>query len=275
MPKESLVNTAFLISGGGTTMNAAIEAYKNGEIAGIRPVLVISSNKDAAGIEKANRWGIETRVCNRKMFAQEGRSREEQENLFSKALLELLNGSGVTHVLQAGWTIYTPDEVIAAYETEGKVIANQHPAEIDPGRGHDFGGIGMRGLAPHCARIAYFWMSGEPEPHTASTIHFAASGYDTGDLISVVEMPLRGFNFVIAPEDINREKYREELVQRSRESQQVLLPIEHQNVIAILKRFGSGETIVGYRREIPLVPVENYPILERARSLSRELFPKG
>ena len=65
------------------------------------------------------------------------------------------------------------------------------------------------------------------------------------------------------------------MVQRSRESQQVLLPIEHQNVIAILKRFGSGETIVGYRREIPLVPVENYPILERARSLSRELFPKG
>ena len=64
MPKESLQRTAFLISGGGTTMDAAISAWERKEIPGVRPVAVIASRPDAPGLKKAIGHDIPALVVN-------------------------------------------------------------------------------------------------------------------------------------------------------------------------------------------------------------------
>lgn len=243
-------------------MDAVLFAYEKGRIPGILPVVAISSRQDAGGIAKAHAHNILPVVVERK-----GKTREE----FGDKLLAVLEENKVDLVSQNGWLPFTPDQVVDAYK--GKII-NQHPGPNDPGRKMDFGGKGMHGRAPHCARIAYLWMSGE-RPYTESDIHFTTSEVDGGDLISVVEMPLPGFDFVITPEDILRDQYQQELIRRTGESQAALLPLEHKNVIDTLRRFGSGEGANGYRREKPLVPEQNYSILELSKTIAVKLYPDG
>ena len=140
------LRTAFLISGGGTTMAAALDAISCGRLTGIVPACVIASKPDAGGIANAVDRGIDEAniiIVKRRDFSS-------AEN-YAEALLFFLRRKGVRLVSQNGWLPMTLRAVIGEYPG---MIINQHPGPLHPGR-PDFGGKGMFGRAVHAARL-YF-----------------------------------------------------------------------------------------------------------------------
>jgi len=137
---------ALLISGGGSTMEAIIKAVQNGVLKNIEPVLVISSKKDAGGIEKARALGIKNEdilIIRPKDFL----SRED----FGEKIISECKKRNVDFIGQYGWMVLTPENVIREYKN---MIVNQHPGPLDMGE-PDFGGKGMYGLRVHQARIEF------------------------------------------------------------------------------------------------------------------------
>ncbi len=175
-------NFASWISAGGTTMESTVKAAQRGELNGregiVRFVGVISSRHDAKGLEKAKKLQVPTFVVDRKVC----KNREE----FGLRLMAVLKGIGAEYVFQNGWLPLTPTNVLHQYE--GKIF-NQHPGSLDPEaeEGMDFGGKGMHGLAPTCARLAYSRVTGEQNPYTESTIHHVSTDgkFDRGKIIRI------------------------------------------------------------------------------------------
>src|SRR3989338_5911884 len=89
------MRTAYLVTGSGSTMEAAIKASKNGEIDGIVPAVVIASTPDAGGLQKADKLGVKTEVAHRKAYSS--------RDAFGKELLRILENYGVDLVGQFGW----------------------------------------------------------------------------------------------------------------------------------------------------------------------------
>lgn len=241
MMKESELRTAFLISGEGTTAEAAIRACQNGEIPYIRPVVVISSRADARGLARAKALNIPTEVVQRN-----GRCAEA----FGNALFEKLRYYGVDLVSQNGWVPLTPEIVID--EFDGRII-NQHPGRLPA-----FGGKGMYGARVTCATLAYFELVPDHDPWTASVIHHVTAAFDEGPLIQVCRL-----NIVA---DMG-----EDLADRTRSVQARLLPVEHDNVKRVLTAFGDGE--------VPIAAFDDTPfqndLLQEAKARAIQLFPRG
>lgn len=238
MPANKPLNVAILISGGGTTMQAIIQACQSGELSGINPAVVIASRPDAGGILKAQALGIPT--------------------VLAGDLLEFLDKYQIDLVSQNGWLPLTPLEVINKYPS---MIINQHPGPLDPGRGNDFGGQGMYGARVFCATLIYTQLT-KQDFDTELTTHFVTKNFDEGDLIRVTKSTIKYIpdlaDFVSATQKLQSE----------------LLPLEHQNVIATLKLFQEG-SVNGYRRSTPLIPTKNIPYLNQAKQLAIKLFPHG
>lgn len=236
---------ALLISGGGTTMEAIIKASQNGTLPSVIPVLVITSNEDAGGIEKARRLGIKDEdiiVINPKNF--------KNRNKFGEEIIKECKKRSVDFIGQYGFMVMTPENVIN--EFEGMII-NQHPGPLDTGR-LDFGGPGMYGMRVHQARLSFvnkvkrdFW--------TEATAHRVTAKFDEGVVLKRKQVP-------ILPDDT------------AESLQKRVLPIEHEVQIELLKDFTNG-TVSEFHREFPLVLPEEEGILEECKKLACKMYPNG
>ena len=154
-------NIVVLVSGGGTNLQALIDAQKNGKIPNGKITCVISSNPDAYALTRAKENGIGTRVIVPKEFA----SRE----MYSKALLEALFQEYADLIVLAGFMTILDQSIIRAYHNQ---IINVHPSLIP-----SFCGTGYYGLGVHEAVLA------RGVKVTGATVHFVDGGTDTGPII--------------------------------------------------------------------------------------------
>lgn len=154
-------NIVVLVSGGGTNLQALIDAQSRGEIKGGRISCVISSKQGAFALERAKKADIPTVVIPRKEYAD---SRQ-----YSEAILAELNRQKADLVVLAGFMTILDECVTKAYPYR---IINVHPALIP-----SFCGEGFYGLKVHEAALEYgVKVSG-------ATIHFVNEKADAGAII--------------------------------------------------------------------------------------------
>ncbi len=150
-----------LVSGGGTNLQAVIDAVKSGDIHDTEIVGVISNNKNAYALERAAAAGIPAEVISPKDYM----SRTE----FNKALLSGIDSYSPDLIVLAGFLVVIPEIVIEKYE--GKII-NIHPSLIP-----SFCGTGYYGLKVHEAALK------RGVKVSGATVHFVDAGTDTGPII--------------------------------------------------------------------------------------------
>ena len=131
-------NIAVMVSGGGTNLQALIDAEKAGKIPHGKITLVVASNDSAYALERAVNNGIETVVVKRKAY--------ENQDAFDKAIVETLHAHNIDMVVLAGYLSILGETVIQAYRDR---IINIHPSLIP-----SFCGIGFYGLKVHEAALA-------------------------------------------------------------------------------------------------------------------------
>ena len=154
-------NIAVLVSGGGTNLQALIDAEKRGDIKNGKITCVISSKKDAFAIERAKKAGIPAVVMPRKEYAN--------SKAYSEAILAELNKQKADLIVLAGFMTILDECVTKAYPYK---IINVHPALIP-----SFCGEGYYGLKVHEAALAYgVKISG-------ATVHFVNEKADAGAII--------------------------------------------------------------------------------------------
>ena len=156
-----MVKIAVLVSGGGTNLQALIDAQARGEIVDGKLDFVLSSNPDAYAIERAAKAGIETDVLRRRDFAD-----AEQ---YGAALHEKLTARGIGLIVLAGFMTVLPDSFCHKWQNQ---IINVHPSLIP-----SFCGAGYYGLHVHEKALAY------GVKVTGATVHFVNEEPDGGPII--------------------------------------------------------------------------------------------
>ena len=152
---------AVLVSGGGTNLQALIDAKSRGEIIGGEFAAVISSSPDAFALQRAEKANIPTFVIDRKQYAS------NQEMTVS--LTELLQKERIDLVVLAGFMYILTEELVQAYPN---AIINVHPALIP-----SFCGAGFYGIHVHERALEYgVKVSG-------ATVHFVSEECDGGPII--------------------------------------------------------------------------------------------
>lgn len=156
-----LKNIAVLVSGGGTNLQALIDAQDSGVIHSGRLTCVIASNADAYALTRAKNHGIPTYVARRKDY----KSLEEYDN----ALCDILDENHIDLVVMAGFLTITGPAFVRRYDHK---IINIHPSLIPA-----FCGQGFYGLKVHEAALNYgVKVSG-------ATVHFVNEVADGGEII--------------------------------------------------------------------------------------------
>jgi len=156
-----MLKIAVCVSGGGTNLQAIIDAVENGTITNTEISVVISNNKNAYALERAKNHKIEGICISPKDY--------ESRTAFNKAFLEKLDSYEVDLVVLAGFLVVIPPEMIAKYENR---IINIHPSLIP-----SFCGTGYYGLKVHEGALA------RGVKVTGATVHFVDEGTDTGPII--------------------------------------------------------------------------------------------
>ncbi len=156
-----MTNIVVLVSGGGTNLQALIDAEKRGEIKNGKITCVIASKPGVYALERAEQNGIKTRVIPRKEFSD--------TRSFSQAVLEALREEDAGLIVYAGFLTIMDECVPRAFPNR---IVNVHPALIP-----SFCGKGFYGLHVHEAVLA----SGVKL--TGATVHFANEVCDGGPII--------------------------------------------------------------------------------------------
>ena len=155
------VSIAVLVSGGGTNLQALIDAQHAGGLKHGQITLVISNNPDAYALERARNAGITTKVITRKAHGgQHG---------FEKALIDTIEENRIDLIVLAGFMTILSPEFTKRYP---KRILNVHPALIP-----SFCGKGMYGLRVHEAALAY------GVKVTGATVHFVNEIPDGGEIL--------------------------------------------------------------------------------------------
>ena len=154
-------NIVVLVSGGGTNLQALIDAEKRGEIEGGKITCVISSNPEAYALERAKNNGIATRVLVRKDYPDVAS--------YSKAMRDLLLEEKADLVVYAGFMTILDEQVCNAFPNK---MINIHPALIP-----SFCGKGYYGLHVHEAALA------KGVKVSGATVHFVTSECDGGPII--------------------------------------------------------------------------------------------
>ena len=147
-----MLRVAVLVSGGGTNLQAIIDAVGNGTITNTELVGVISNNKNAYALTRAGNHQIPAQCVSPKDFE----TREE----FNKVFLEKVDELKPDLIVLAGFLVVIPEEMISRYRNK---IINIHPSLIP-----SFCGTGYYGLKVHEA---------------GATVHFVDEGTDTGPII--------------------------------------------------------------------------------------------
>jgi len=154
-------NIAVLVSGGGTNLQALIDAKNSGIIKSGEINLVISNNPDAFALERAKKAGIKTEVCNKKDFP----GAEE----FEDKLISILEENKIDFIVLAGFMCILSEKFTSHFE---KRIINVHPSLIP-----SFCGKGFYGLHVHEAALNY------GVKVTGATVHFVNEIPDGGEII--------------------------------------------------------------------------------------------
>lgn len=156
-----MLRVAVMVSGGGTNLQAIIDAVESGRITNTELVAVVSNNKGAYALERAKKAGIKDVVVSPKDYD----TREE----FNKALIETVDSLKVDLIVLAGYLVVIPPEMIDKYENR---IINIHPSLIP-----SFCGTGFYGLKVHEAALT------RGVKVVGATVHFVDKGTDTGPII--------------------------------------------------------------------------------------------
>lgn len=156
-----MLKLAVLVSGGGTNLQAVIDAIDAGTITNAKIDVVISNNANAYALERAKNHGIEGMCIAPKAYG----SREQ----FNDALTQAIVDRGIDLVVLAGYLVIIPPQLTQAYKNR---IINIHPSLIP-----SFCGTGFYGLKVHEAALK------RGVKVTGATCHFVDEGTDTGPII--------------------------------------------------------------------------------------------
>ncbi|MEG2834255.1 MAG: phosphoribosylglycinamide formyltransferase [Ruthenibacterium sp.] len=156
-----MVNVAILVSGGGTNLQAILDAKKAGELPHVNLALVLSSKPDVFALTRAEKCGVATQVICRKNFADGA--------AYSDALLAVLQENKIEMIVLAGFLSILSEKIIKAYPEK---IINVHPSLIP-----SFCGAGYYGLKVHEAALA------RGVKITGATVHFVNEIPDGGRII--------------------------------------------------------------------------------------------
>lgn len=157
-----------LVSGGGTNLQALIDAEKRGEIVGGKITCVIASKPDAYALERAKYNGIPSRVLARSEYAD--------VHEYSKAMLAALREEKADLVVYAGFMTILDETVCRAYPNQ---MMNVHPSLIP-----SFCGKGFYGLHVHEAALE------KGVKVTGATVHFVTEECDGGPIILQGTVPV-------------------------------------------------------------------------------------
>ena len=152
---------AVLVSGGGTNLQALIDAEKRGELGAGKITLVIASKPGVYALERAANAGIEGRVLARKDY--------DSIAAYSKALADEMTAAGIDLVVLAGFLTIIDEQVYEAFPNR---IINVHPALIP-----SFCGKGFYGLHVHEAALA------KGVRVSGATVHIVTPECDAGPII--------------------------------------------------------------------------------------------
>ena len=158
----SKTKIAVLVSGGGTNLQALIDAARDGIIAHGELALVISNNAGAFALTRAANAGIKTAVISKKELGS--------AEAFEEKLLETLAANGIEMIVLAGFMVILSKRFTDAYPNR---ILNVHPSLIP-----SFCGEGFYGLHVHEAALAY------GVKVTGATVHFVNEIPDGGRIIA-------------------------------------------------------------------------------------------
>lgn len=156
-----MLNVVVMVSGGGTNLQAIIDAVHSGKITNTRIAGVISNNQNAYALTRAEENGIAAQCISPKQFSD----RTE----FNRALLDVVDAMEPDLIVLAGFLVVIPPEMIRKYEHR---IINIHPSLIP-----SFCGSGYYGLKVHEAALA------RGVKVVGATVHFVDEGTDTGPII--------------------------------------------------------------------------------------------
>lgn len=156
-----MLRIVVLVSGGGTNLQAIIDAVDNGTITNAEIVGVISNNQNAFALERAKKHNIEGLCISPKDY--------DNRELFNQALLEGVDGLKPDLIVLAGFLVVIPETMITRYRNR---IINIHPSLIPA-----FCGKGYYGLKVHEAALA------RGVKVVGATVHFVDEGTDTGPII--------------------------------------------------------------------------------------------
>ncbi len=156
-----MLKIAVLVSGGGTNLQAIIDAIGNGAITNTSIEVVISNNAGAYALDRAKQAGIAGVCVSPKDYAS--------RDVFNQALLETIDSYNVDLIVLAGFLVKIPEALVKKYN---KRIINIHPSLIP-----SFCGVGFYGLKVHEAALE------KGVKVTGATVHFVDEGMDTGEII--------------------------------------------------------------------------------------------
>ncbi len=156
-----MLKIAVCVSGGGTNLQAIIDAIVAGQIQDTEISVVISNNPRAYALERAKMAGVEGICVSPKSY--------ETREAFNEAFLQTLDSYDVDLVVLAGFLVVIPEAMIQKYRNR---IINIHPSLIP-----SFCGTGYYGLKVHEGVLA------RGVKITGATVHFVDEGTDTGPII--------------------------------------------------------------------------------------------
>ncbi len=156
-----MMNIAVLVSGGGTNLQALIDAQNRGEIKNGKITCVIASKPDAYALERAEKNGIATRVIARKEY--------DDVHTYTKAVTDALIEEKAGLVVYAGFMTILDEQIVKAFPYK---MMNVHPALIP-----SFCGKGFYGLHVHEAVLE------KGVKLTGATVHFVTEECDGGPII--------------------------------------------------------------------------------------------
>ena len=169
MSEERKVVVAVLVSGGGTNLQAILDAEKRGELPHARVGIVVSSRPDAYALKRAEEAGVPTAVAERKKCASQEEFEGEIEGAIESVGAEVIVLAGFMSILSENFTSRYPERII-----------NVHPSLIPK-----FCGKGFYGLKVHEAVLA------AGEKVTGATVHYVNEIPDGGRIIFQKEVAVR------------------------------------------------------------------------------------
>lgn len=156
-----MLRVGVMVSGGGTNLQAILDAIDGGAITNAEVEVVISNNPGAYALERAKNHGIEALCLSPKDY--------ESRELFNRALVAAVDERHLDLIVLAGFLVKIPELMIEKYEHR---IINIHPSLIP-----SFCGVGYYGLKVHEAALA------RGVKVTGATVHYVDVGMDTGPII--------------------------------------------------------------------------------------------